>query len=412
MLELNNLDEFAGSSVLDISLLNLDSAICSDFNAIVSIPLEPKPIPNFQKRVKNEFCSLDDFNSDFASHSNNFHHNQTPVTPSSLGASNDYNDPGSFYASKSFCEGFPLNFEFGIKDEEFSSVPDQRIIGMTPQEEYVPTLFDELCSDYWREDSATVDSSDGYKKRSNSECSGYPVLGQYLSKRAKTIAMTNLQPLNVYGAVKGGLEEPKPPHFLENVIDLSSTMSQRHRAAVGNANNFVGDFKNDSKKSKKIVAGGVAITRFASSGNGAIMTKEKWPSVIKKTQQPTAFVCSYCSATFKVKGYLTRHMKKHVSTNAFVCPFFKLSCDKISKSLRAKKLPIGSKCHPTGGFSRRDTFKTHLKALHFIYPAGTKSAERGDMGGRCAGCFEYFDNNIVWLEQHIEKLRCKATVKE
>ena len=41
----------------------------------------------------------------------------------------------------------------------------------------------------------------------------------------------------------------------------------------------------------------------------------------------------------------------------------------------------------SGGFSRRDTFKTHLKALHFVYPAGTKSLERNFKSGRCGGCF-------------------------
>ncbi|KAK6459233.1 zinc finger protein [Scheffersomyces xylosifermentans] len=111
--------------------------------------------------------------------------------------------------------------------------------------------------------------------------------------------------------------------------------------------------------------------------------------------------CPHCDAAFKVKGYLTRHLKKHNSAKAFMCPFFQEPADGNS----------GTKCHPTGGFSRRDTYKTHLKALHFIYPPGTKSNERNSISGRCAGCFQYFENNFVWLAEHIESGDCKGTVK-
>ncbi|KAG7664470.1 STP3 [[Candida] subhashii] len=110
------------------------------------------------------------------------------------------------------------------------------------------------------------------------------------------------------------------------------------------------------------------------------------------------FECPHCDATFKVKGYLTRHLKKHSSSKAFMCPFYQEDGN------------IGTKCHPTGGFSRRDTFKTHLKALHFIYPPGTKSSERNQHSGRCAGCFQYFENNALWLERHIEMQKCEGTV--
>lgn len=119
-----------------------------------------------------------------------------------------------------------------------------------------------------------------------------------------------------------------------------------------------------------------------------------------------AFACSYCSASFKVKGYLTRHLKKHSISKAFTCPFFQ----DIDLHLAEGKPIKGTKCHPTGGFSRRDTFKTHLKALHFIYPPGTKSSERNHVSGRCAGCFRFFENNNSWLETHIEPNRCSGTV--
>ncbi|ODV93856.1 hypothetical protein PACTADRAFT_86902 [Pachysolen tannophilus NRRL Y-2460] len=129
------------------------------------------------------------------------------------------------------------------------------------------------------------------------------------------------------------------------------------------------------------------------------------------------FQCMFCPASFKVKGYLTRHMKKHLSSKAFVCPFFndpecEVKTEEYNSSLKDFKnispppVPRGTKCHPTGGFSRRDTYKTHLKALHFIYPPGTKSNHRNEVGGRCAGCFQYFSNNNIWLNEHIEKNGC------
>lgn len=115
------------------------------------------------------------------------------------------------------------------------------------------------------------------------------------------------------------------------------------------------------------------------------------------------FECKICNARFKVKGYLTRHIKKHQLVKSFRCPFY-------TESQGQPNGTKGTKCHPTGGFSRRDTFKTHLKALHFIYPPGTKSNERTSIGGRCAGCFKFYNSNVDWLENHIEKHECSGTV--
>lgn len=126
-----------------------------------------------------------------------------------------------------------------------------------------------------------------------------------------------------------------------------------------------------------------------------------------KLPKPTVFPCTFCSAKFKVKGYLTRHLKKHSPSKLFVCPFYSVSGSVHSpKSSTKGDISVGSRCHPTGGFSRRDTFKTHLKLLHYIYPPGTKSNSRNEVGGRCAGCFKYFENNSVWLSDHIENNEC------
>lgn len=146
------------------------------------------------------------------------------------------------------------------------------------------------------------------------------------------------------------------------------------------------DEDNESKAAKKFKKNELPVEDRKSSHN----------------QEPV-YECSFCDASFRVKGYLTRHMKKHSSSKAFLCPFYQKSTEGHGH--------IGTKCHPTGGFSRRDTYKTHLKALHFIYPPGTKLSERNSNSGRCAGCFQYFENNYKWLEKHIETGVCQGTVQ-
>lgn len=106
------------------------------------------------------------------------------------------------------------------------------------------------------------------------------------------------------------------------------------------------------------------------------------------------FACPHCSASFRIRGYLTRHIKKHAVNKAYTCPFFECG----------EETP----CHSTGGFSRRDTYKTHLKARHFVYPTGTRSENRAKVGGRCRGCGESFDSNETWVEEHIHKKQCRG----
>lgn len=120
------------------------------------------------------------------------------------------------------------------------------------------------------------------------------------------------------------------------------------------------------------------------------------PSPKSKVDSNTPFVCPKCHASFRIKGYLTRHMKKHATKKAYNCPFY----DPEAKTT----------CHPSGGFSRRDTYKTHLKARHFLYPLGTRSEHRAKVPGTCAGCDEHFASNEQWVEEHIQKKRCKGFV--
>lgn len=121
-------------------------------------------------------------------------------------------------------------------------------------------------------------------------------------------------------------------------------------------------------------------------------------NAITSTIVEKKYICKICGADFKIRGYLTRHIKKHAVNKAYKCPFY----DECS----------GTKCHPTGGFSRRDTYKTHLKSRHFGYPRGTKSSKRALTAGFCKLCNKEYCSNEEWLEKHIENGECEGLPKD
>lgn len=114
-------------------------------------------------------------------------------------------------------------------------------------------------------------------------------------------------------------------------------------------------------------------------------------SAINKPQL-TYHKCPFCQRQFNNKSYLSRHLKKHYTVKDFKCPFFNEE---------------HTKCHHLNGeFSRKDTFKAHLKSIHFIYPIGVAKSDRNLSIGRCAGCFQEFKTNNEWMNEHIEKETC------
>lgn len=110
--------------------------------------------------------------------------------------------------------------------------------------------------------------------------------------------------------------------------------------------------------------------------------------------------CPHCKLSFRMRGYLTRHLKKHAEKKAYKCPFHLQLMYKDDQN-------VAHFCHPLGGFSRRDTYKTHLKSRHFQYPKGTPLKERAKLPGLCKMCGEWFENGEMWCEIHIEGGECK-----
>lgn len=117
---------------------------------------------------------------------------------------------------------------------------------------------------------------------------------------------------------------------------------------------------------------------------------------LKPTSRP--HICKYCNRGFARPNDLFRHTRCHwkeVGSNKgqFKCPY--------------KNHSTGDNCcHSSGIFSRCDTFKNHLKAIHFLYPSGTKKDQRNKVSGNCRMCHKFFTTVDDWLVNHVEKNEC------
>ncbi|KAI3404720.2 STP4 [Candida oxycetoniae] len=116
---------------------------------------------------------------------------------------------------------------------------------------------------------------------------------------------------------------------------------------------------------------------------------------LKPTNRP--HICEYCQRGFARPNDLFRHTKCHwkeigSDKGQFKCPF--------------KSQSNSQCCHNTGIFSRCDTFKNHLKAIHFQYPNGTKKEQRSKVKGKCRLCQQEFENVDDWIKNHINSKSC------
>ncbi|ANB12752.1 Stp3p [Sugiyamaella lignohabitans] len=116
--------------------------------------------------------------------------------------------------------------------------------------------------------------------------------------------------------------------------------------------------------------------------------------------------CEVCGRGFARPNDLFRHQKSHRDDAAFRCPLFVKAT--LYQNAYGNLEPA---CHQNGGFSRCDTYKNHLKAMHFEYPAGTKKRDRPGMSGKCKGCGLEFENADRWINEHIETRECEDIKK-
>lgn len=195
-------------------------------------------------------------------------------------------------------------------------------------------------------------------------------------------SLENINPL-----VKHEDEQEHVRHIKhENNLSPTSSNSSNNDSILSNEKN--------KKKDKEETPMTSNSSPFSSSDH------DEYKSKSDEDGENKTYHCPHCDAVFKIRGYLTRHVKKHAINKAYSCPFHKFS-------IYMDENNITHKCHPTGGFSRRDTYKTHLKSRHFKYPNGVKTKDRASSSGNCSMCGEYFQNSEIWCEIHIEGAECK-----
>lgn len=131
-------------------------------------------------------------------------------------------------------------------------------------------------------------------------------------------------------------------------------------------------------------------------------------------------ICKYCERGFARPNDLFRHVKCHwkeigSDKGQFKCPFKNIDSsnrdnqETITATGNGNGIPDHC-CHNTGIFSRCDTFKNHLKAIHFQYPNGTKKEQRNQVNGKCRMCQQEFRNVDDWMHSHIETNQCPYAI--
>ncbi|GMM36262.1 Stp4 protein [Saccharomycopsis crataegensis] len=152
------------------------------------------------------------------------------------------------------------------------------------------------------------------------------------------------------------------------------------------------------------------------------------------SQDEKPHVCSTCGRGFSRLNDLGRHERRHLklefetgnsnatdaesdeslsachhSSSTAKCTIFKCPYWSSSNKPSNPRQP-SPHCHATGLFSRCDTFKNHLKALHFQYPPGTLKRDRARVGGICKGCNTHWPSVDQWLDNHVlcEESGCKG----
>lgn len=201
-----------------------------------------------------------------------------------------------------------------------------------------------------------------------------------------------------------------PPQFQADPGNLSSVSGNNFSGpmSIASLTNPTDHHSNDSSKG---LSG-------SPNGSGSARRKKQCPQCmgwfsnlathksIHLADNSRPHTCQVCGRGFARPNDLFRHQKSHRGDAPFRCPLF------VKPSINSRPDPSSGNlepaCHQTGGFSRCDTYKNHLKAMHFEYPAGTKKRDRNGMSGRCKGCGLSFQSTEDWITEHIEKHECEG----
>lgn len=182
------------------------------------------------------------------------------------------------------------------------------------------------------------------------------------------------------------------------------------------------------------------ISPVSSSGNGTDVLPENF-----QLPEGVNYVCHYCDASFQVRGYLSRHIKKHAIVKEYTCPYYRHASeiraymehnlntkyfknDEEANAARKKFQSMKHVCHKHNGeFWRKDTLMIHLKKKHYSVDRNTlklvleqKKFEQGPhvktkpkidarkLPGTCTCCDEHFANADDFCNNHVLKGMCPA----
>lgn len=182
------------------------------------------------------------------------------------------------------------------------------------------------------------------------------------------------------------------------------------------------------------------VSPVSSNGNGTDVLPENF-----YLPEGVNYVCHYCDASFQVRGYLSRHIKKHAIVKEFTCPYYRYVSEiksymennlnnsyyKTEENLEDDRKKYQSRnrvCHNHNGeFWRKDTLMIHLKKKHYSVDRNTlkllleqKKLEQGPgikgkpkvdttkLPGTCICCNERFANADDFCNNHVLAGSCSA----
>ncbi|CAI8505808.1 unnamed protein product [Hanseniaspora opuntiae] len=162
------------------------------------------------------------------------------------------------------------------------------------------------------------------------------------------------------------------------------------------------------------------ISPVSSSGNGTDVLPENF-----QLPEGVNYVCHYCDASFQVRGYLSRHIKKACHCQGY------FKSDEEASAARKKFQSMKHVCHKHNGeFWRKDTLMIHLKKKHYSVDRNTlklvleqKKLEQGPhvktkpkidarkLPGTCTCCDEKFANADDFCNNHEKRGNNKCVLK-
>lgn len=234
---------------------------------------------------------------------------------------------------------------------------------------------------------------------------------------------------------------PNDEHYASSHFSGTPQMIPPAISSFNNHNSNILKQDNGSTNSPSITASkSNDISPVSSNGNGTDVLPENF-----QLPEGVNYICHYCDASFQVRGYLSRHIKKHAIVKEYTCPYYRhvnetksfmehnlktsyYKNDEDAEDARKKFQSMKHVCHNHNGeFWRKDTLMIHLKKKHYSVDRNTlklvleqKKLEQGPnvkskpkidatkLPGTCICCNERFANADDFCNNHVLAGSCAA----